>query len=332
MRSKTQAIAVIVLALLVAAAAVAGWEWLWRAQGYKPALYDDRDLWSLHRERVTEVEQSRNFVVVGASRIQLAFSTQAFESALPGWTATSLAINGHYPSAVLEDLAADEAFSGVVLLAVDARGLAHWYRDMSEPWVRHYHRDFGPQRRIERRLLSFLQKRLVAAGSEFNAVRRLKGWIDGRPPQRHYTRLLEDRTIHADYSRADVEGLRRHFAQGLARDYEERPAPTPQRWLADLEPIERSVAAIEARGGSVVMLRMPTSDRHWSLDQANYPREKYWNRLGAATGAKTVHFADHPELAALDLPDTSHIDGSDRARFTRSLIDILVEAGALPPH
>jgi hypothetical protein len=330
MRSKTQAIAVILLALLVAAGAVAGWEWLWRARGYEPALYDDRDLWSLHRDRVTEVEQSRNFVVIGASRIQLAFSTRVFESALPEWTATSLAINGHYATAVLEDLAADEDFAGIVLLDIDARGLAHWYRDMSEPWVRHYHRDFGPQRRIERRLLSFLQKRLVAAGSDFNTVRRLEGWIDGQPPHRHYTRLLDDRTIHADYSKVDVEVLKRHFAQGLARDYEERPAPDPQRWLSALEPIAEAVAAIEARGGSVVMLRMPTAERHWSLDQENFPRDKYWNRLDAATGATTIHFADHPELAALELPDTSHIDGSDRERFTRALVQILIEHGILP--
>ncbi len=330
MQATHRAISVIVLALLVAGAALAGWEWFWRTQGYEPALYDDRDLWSLHRERVTEVDQARNFTVAGASRIQLAFSTDAFESSMPGWTATSLAINGHYPTAVVEDLAEDDDFAGVLLVAVDARGLAHWYRDMSEPWVRHYHRDFGPQRRIERQLLTALQNRLVIVGSEFNLVRRLTGWLDGRPPPRHYTRLLHDRTISADYQQADVEGLRRHFAQGLAADYERRPAPAPGRWRAELESIGEAVSAIQARGGKVVFLRMPTSDRHWELDSENYPRDRYWNRLSEATGARTVHFADHPELAGLELPDTSHIDGRDRAAFTRSLVAILVRAGVLP--
>ncbi|RFF31009.1 hypothetical protein [Wenzhouxiangella sediminis] len=330
MRRSYRAITVIVLALLVAGAAMAGWEWFWRTQGYEPALYDDRDLWSLHRDRVSGGDQSRHFAVIGASRIQLAFSTAAFESSMPGWRATSLAINGHYPTAVLEDLAADEDFSGVLLVAVDARGLAHWYRDMSEPWVRHYHRDFGPQRRIERHLLTALQKRLVVVGSEFNLVRRLTGWLDDRPPPRHYTRLLDDRTITADYGQADVEGLRRHFAQGLATDYEQRPAPPPERWRSDLAPISEAVSAIQARGGTVVFLRMPTSDRHWELDSENYPRDRYWDRLSEATGARSIHFADHPELAGLELPDTSHIDGSDRARFTRSLVAILVRAGVLP--
>ncbi|NBD95112.1 MAG: hypothetical protein GVY11_01370 [Gammaproteobacteria bacterium] len=330
MTGKGQAIGVIALAGLIALAAVAGWEWLWRERGYEPALYDDRDLWAQHRLRAVTGDSAKHFTVIGASRIQLAFSTRAFEAALPGWEAISLAINGHYPVAVLEDLAADEDFSGVLLVAVDARGLAHWYHDMSAPWVRHYHRNFGPQRRLERHLLSGLQQHLVAVGSAFNLVRRLEGWLDGRPPPRHYTTLQADRTIAADYARADVPGLRRHFTNALAADYDKHPPPSPERWRADLGRIERAVSAIRERGGRVVFLRMPTADAHWDLDRENYPRERYWDRLAEATAATTIHFQDDERLAGLELPDTSHIDQSDRARFTRDLVDLLIERDVLP--
>jgi len=318
------------LALLVAFAAVSTWEVYWRSQGYRPALIDDRDLWAIHRDRASGIDPQRHLTVIGASRIQLAFSVPAFEQAQPGWTATSLAINGHYPFAVLNDLANDPRFSGVVLCAVDARGLAHWYRDMSEPWVRHYHRDFGPQRRIERWLLSAVQQRLVVSGGEFNLVRRLLGWIEGRQPVRHYTRMLPDRTIAADFSMTDPTVLRRGFTQALAADYRKRPAPDPQRWREELRPVARAVARIRQRGGQVVFLRMPTADRHLELDQANYPREQYWDHLAEATGARSVHFADDPELAALELPDTSHIDQHDRARFTRRIVEILQRENVLP--
>lgn len=329
MSNRSRAIAVIIVALLFAAGAVAAWESFWRERGYSPILYDDRDLWAEHRLRAVTVDQQKNFTVVGASRIQLAFSTLAFEAAVPGWQAISLAINGHYPVAVLEDLAADKGFSGVLLVAVDARGLAHWYHDMSTPWVRHYRRDFGPQRRLERRLLSALQQRMVVVGSDFNLVRRIGGWIEGHPPPQHYTRLQPDRTIAADYRRADVPGLRQHFTDALAADYLKHPPPSPERWRADLEGIAAAVSTIRQRGGQVVFLRMPTADSHWELDQRNYPRELYWDQLEEATGALTLHFADYPELAGLELPDTSHIDGRDRARFTRSLVEILVEAGMI---
>jgi len=75
---------------------------------------------------------------------------------------------------------------------------------------------------------------------------------------------------------------------------------------------------------------MPTADEHWSLDEANYPRDDYWDRLSEITGARTLHFADFPAMASLPLPDTSHIDRADRARFTRDLVGILTEAGVLP--
>jgi len=330
MSPKTQTIAAIVLGAIITAAAVATWEGYWRERGYTPALYDDRDLWAVHRQRAVALNQERNLTLIGASRIQLAFSTQAFEDALPGWQAISLAINGHYPVAVLEDLAADKDFFGVALVAIDARGLAHWYHDMSTPWVRHYHRDFGPQRRIERHLRTALQQKLVVAGSAFNLVRRLEGWIDSRQPPQHYTSLLPDRTIAADYDRADVPGLRKHFTAALATDYQAHPPPSPQRWLADLERVSQAVDRIQARGGRVVFLRMPTADSHWKLDRENYPRDQYWDRLAKVTGALTLHFTDYPELTELELPDTTHIDQRDRARFTRALIDILAEAGVLP--
>ncbi|WP_376697364.1 hypothetical protein [Wenzhouxiangella sp. EGI_FJ10305] len=330
MTRKAQAIAVFVIAGVVATATVGGWEWLWRERGFTPALYDDRDLWAAHRQRAVTVAQENNFTVLGASRIQLAFSTRAFENTLPDWEATSLAINGHYPVAVLEDLAADEDFAGVLMVAVDARGLAHWYHDMSAPWVRHYHRDFGPQRRIERHLLTFLQENLVVVGAPFNLVRRLEGWIENQPPPQNYTTMESDRTIAADYEQADVPGLRKHFTEALAADYREHPAPSPRRWLSDLKRIEQAVARIQERGGRVVFLRMPTADEHWQLDRKNYPRELYWDQLAEATSATTIHFSDYPTLAELELPDTSHIDQSDRARFTRALAGILREQGTLP--
>jgi len=327
-RSRT--IAVVLLAALIAALALGAWEWHWRQSGYEPALYDDRDLWSQHRLRTVSVDQGYNFTVVGASRIQLAFSTREFERLLPDWHATSLAINGHYPLAVLDDLAADEAFAGIALVAIDGRGLAHWYRDMSEPWVRHYRRDFGPQRRIERHLLTAAQQSLVVAGSPFNLVRRVSGWIDGQVPPRPYAMLQRDRTIAADYERANVPGLRAHFADALAADYRARPAPSPELWLDDLGSVARAVQAIQQRGGRVVFLRMPTADEHWRLDRENYPRAQYWDLLAGAVGAMTIHFQDEPGLAELNLPDTSHIDQSDRASFTRTLVATLRERGVLP--
>lgn len=320
----------LLLALLTAAVLIGGWEWHWREQGYEPMLADDRDLWAQFRHRVSHQDMDRNLTVIGASRIQLAWSPATFGELKPGWHSTSLAINGHYPGAVLFDLAADERFTGRLLVAVDARGLSHWYQDMAEPYVRHYRRDYGPQRKLERRLLSRAQMRLVFAGADFNIVRRLAGAIDGHPPYRPYITFLPDRTIAADFDKADVDALREGFARGLAEDYETRPAPPPEQWLANLDPVLEAIDTIQSRGGQVVFLRMPTADRHWDLDEQNYPRADYWDRFAEITNARTVHFQDWPALHELETPDTSHIDQTDRPRFTAAVVDILRELDVLP--
>ena len=326
----TRSIPALLLALLTAAALIGGWEWHWREQSYEPMLADDRDLWAQFRHRVSHQDMDRTLTVIGASRIQLAWSPASFAELKPGWRSTSLAINGHYPGAVLFDLAADERFTGRLLVVVDARGLSHWYQDMAEPYVRHYRRDYGPQRKLERRLLNRAQMRLVFAGADFNLVRRLAGAIDGHPPYRPYITFLPDRTIAADFDKADVDALREGFARGLAEDYETRPAPPPEQWLASLDRILAAIDTIQARGGQVVFLRMPTADRHWELDEQNYPRTEYWDRFAAITTAHTVHFQDWPALSELETPDTSHIDQTDRPRFTAAMIDILRELDVLP--
>ena len=320
----------LLLAAVITALLLGGWEAYWRAQNYEPMLADDRDLWAQFRHRVAGQDMDRNLTVIGASRIQLAWSPAEFARQQPGWQSTSLAINGHYPGAILFDLAADEDFTGRLLMAVDARGLSHWYLDMAEPYVRHYRRDYGPQRKLERRLLSRLQMRLVLAGADFNLVRRLAGGIDGHPPYRPYITFLPDRTIAADFDKADVEALRAGFAQGLAESYQAHPAPDPEQWLADLAPVLEAIETIQARGGQVVVLRMPTSDKHWELDEQNYPRAEYWDRFAEITTAQTVHFQDWPALAELETPDTSHIAQSDRPVFTAALVEILRELGVLP--
>ena len=86
---------------------------------------------------------------------------------------------------------------------------------------------------------------------------------------------------------------------------------------------------IEARGGQVVFVRMPTSDEHWELDERYYPRAQYWDRLGSITGVATVHFADDPRTSAFSCPDTSHLDYRDAPRFTEGLLEVLVERGVL---
>jgi hypothetical protein len=82
---------------------------------------------------------------------------------------------------------------------------------------------------------------------------------------------------------------------------------------------------IRARGGEVVLIRMPTSGDLWTLHELQYPRAEYWDRLVAVTGLPAIHFADYPGLSGFECPDFSHLDARDSPRFTQALAAILVE-------
>ena len=48
-----------------------------------------------------------------------------------------LAVNGNYPLAALRALAEDRDFAGLVVVGIDARGLARQHWEMQQSWVAH---------------------------------------------------------------------------------------------------------------------------------------------------------------------------------------------------
>ena len=60
-----------------------------------------------------------------------------------------------------------------------------------------------------------------------------------------------------------------------------------------------------------------------------YPRRLYWDAFAARTRAHVVHFRDVPAMAGLSCPDEMHLDQRDQAAFTRALVDVMRERGAL---
>ncbi|WP_417851434.1 hypothetical protein [Thalassoglobus sp.] len=100
--------------------------------------------------------------------------------------------------------------------------------------------------------------------------------------------------------------------------------------MEDVKKVEEWVQQIASRGGRVVFVRFPTSGEHWVLDNSQYPKSEYWDRMAAFTSAETIHFTDVPALTQFELPDTSHLDYRDAPAFTNRLLDELEKRGILP--
>jgi hypothetical protein len=308
---------------------VLGAELYWRHLSYRPTVVDDKNLWSVHRQRISDNPQT--LAVLGASRIQLGFSPEVFHALYPDWTLANLTINANYPVAALADLADNTEFNGVVLMAIDARSLIDIFHSMQQPWVDYYQRDFGPGLWLHSQIATFKQSKLVTANAEFSLTRRFAAWLSGgRAPHITYVVFDRSRFGKADYEQIDASYHKRKRSETTQKTSSRLLTPPADEWLESNEKLLHWINRIQQRGGKVVLIRMPTSQEPWEDDEKTLPRRDYWDLLTGQEGVLSLHFKDSPELDSYSLPDGSHMDFRDKEAFTNDLLHKLKELGYMP--
>lgn len=326
---KTRWLLTWVLAVVITAGGWLAFEKYWRSQNYVPTVMDSFDLWSLHRARASKPAPPLRVALLGASRIQYGLSPAVFRDEARDTDPIMLAVNGHYPLAALRDLADDEKFRGVVIVGIDSRGMDKKVWEMQARHVQQYHHDWSPSREVHRRLLTYVQQRAIAARPDFAFITLIKRMLDGQgPPYREYVTFERDRSGGTDYRKSDLAAIRNARVADLRKYYPMYTPPSPAEWLNEMREVVRWADRINARGGRVVIYREPVSGEHLELDEANFPRAKYWDRLVEIMPAMMIDFRDYPELM-IDTPDTSHIDIKDIDRHTRALVRVLKARGVL---
>lgn len=310
----------VLAAFLVVGGLVTG-ELFWRSLGHQPSVVDDMDLWMLHRNGLGKTR--REVVVLGASRVQLGFSTEAFHRRWPGRPLSVLAVEGTSPLASLEDLAAQEAFRGTVICSLAAEHLGWTSQEDYVVYARKHNR---LNLKLNRVLASWFQERLTVINPYLNLKRVAEELAAGAGlPRPNYVKTLHDRSRIADYSRVDAEGLYQDRTAKMAREFEANIESDRVQWDGRIQRLEHAAAKIAARGGKVVLLRMPTSGRALELEEAFYPRAVFWDSIPDGEGFIKLHAADYPEFDGLSCPDGTHLDGKDAVVFTAALLGRLDE-------
>jgi len=304
-------------------------EILWRLDRHVPSVTDDPELWSCHRLRV-DAPGREKLVILGASRVQLGVSLKVMKDRLPDYEVIQLAVDGRHPLAVLRDLADDDRFRGVVLCAITAMGFEKKHWNDQQEFVDYFHRRSTLNNRINRKIKTAVQERFVVVDPYLH-IRRLINNLDvlGKLPDHRYLVTFRDRSREADYMRLNLPRLRNYRTGRIREIYAENPPPPPSAWERDAAETAPWVRKITLRGGRVIFLRLPTSGEHWAIDETFYPRNVYWDRIAALTGADTIHFMDEPLLNAFECPEGSHLDFRDARRFTGGLVNVLENKGWL---
>jgi hypothetical protein len=303
------------LAALLVLLPFGAFEWVARAHGFRPALTDTPDLWAYQRMQLRP-HDARAVVVFGSSKAQLGINLDEFERAC-GTRPIQLAIDGTSAHAFLEQLARDEAFTGLALVET---GFLFDNNERHERRAQEYAASYSSfrgsvARRFDFRLHWFIGQALAIVSPDLSARRITEAFSAGHWPRPSYLRMSPDRGRFGDYQMVDSALLQRltvnEFTTGGITLNEEQLA-------ARLARVEAAVTRIQARGGRVVIIRMPPAVA--ARDDSDAAR---WEAVKAHTSALCLSAADDPVLASFKCPDGNHLDYRDAARFTRALVAVL---------
>lgn len=284
-------------------------------------MVDNDSVWSYWRSRASGADRG-TIVVLGSSRMQLGFEPNAWTQKLPQTRVVNLAINGTQPVASLEDLAADKAFKGTVLLEVPAE-IVGWHLESQQGFVDYYHREWSSRKAPECMMKAFLQEHLVSISPGLVLGRLVSGFAQHRWPPPFHIQTRWDRSMHADYSIAPRANL------GDLRAPTNGPIELTPTQLEMLHFLRQAIDGIRSNGGEVLLVRTPTSKFLREMEARLSPRQKYWDWFCAADGLRAVNFEDVPTMRAIVCPEGSHLDQNEASVFTAALADELVRRGLI---
>lgn len=314
----------ILVALALVVLVLGSWELFWRSRGWTPTVEASQEGWILARGRI----QPTSTVITGTSRIQGALDPDAWQAATGEKAPIQLALAGASPLPVLEDLAADSSFHGLVLAELlpfytfdarlgaeeDTRNFLAAYREAQS----------SPAERWEAWFRTHVPNHFVFRRTKLlpHRFRRAYKGNDLAPPQ-SYER--SDRYHPIFFS----EQFRRTVAPGNldSMRFQNLKKTTRPATGAELERlhgrIRESATQIVARGGRVVLIHLDACGGRKIAESRLYPEAVYWAPLRKIPGITLIDSDDHPEIANLPCLDGSHIDATDAPAVTRFLARLI---------
>jgi hypothetical protein len=341
-----------VIAAILVAAAGAWWEGHCRALGYPACINDTRDLWVENRRRV----QGDDTIIIGASRGLFGLDLDELEKGL-GKRPIQLCLVGSCVYPILRHFADDASFHGTVICDL-VPGLL-----LVPPFAPPYQNSVNAVKRLHDQtwsqrwsfLLSLPLERTFACLKQDDLtlgdllrdlpIPNREHALIGPPLPPFFAWLDRERRMRMLERMATDQKLRDRVKFGWIPLFSPPPRPLwiPEDKFAEFvhgmgegrfADMAKAVAAIRARGGRVVFVRMPSIGDLRPVEDRFAPRAAVWDRVLAETGAPGVFAEDHAELASFDLPEWSHLSAADSVLFTRRLVPYLKAAltGADPAH
>jgi hypothetical protein len=323
-----------VAAFALVAAATAGWEIHWRGKGLYAGDYKQSvALWAKERRKAT----GDATVIIGSSRIFFGVNLDVWERET-GVRPVQLAMEGTSARIVLEDLARDADFRGLLIVGVTTPLYFTQVGGKRAEFVERW-RKVTPADRME----LALTRRLESGFAFIDELSRLKTQVsywelpvrEGMKP-RFNPRKLEvvdfDRNTHL-WERVETDERYRAeaiamWARGIKNNApppgpDGKPATMPDAAIdAVIKEAKQHVDAIRARGGDVAFVRMPFKGVY-AVEHFGFPPERFFDPLVAHTQSAGIDFEDYAAMQSLEIPEDSHLSAAAAEEFTVELVNAL---------
>lgn len=319
------------VALVVFGSALAGWELYWRSWGAVPSYRNSDGLWAMQRSRI-DAGEGKATVFIGSSRTLSNIQLDVWER-LGGERPIQLALEGTSPAAPLESLADDPDFKGRLIVGVTPMLFFSGFEYRGEVFA-YYPKETPSQRASQRLSMAMVEPLFAFYDPDFALFTILKRqqWAE-RPGVRVRRDVRKLFLTEADRNTRMWEKLERDPAyQKIATDiWSQNFAPPDPKMIAaapamrqkQIERAATAVAKLKARGVETIFVLHPAAGPFLEFERRANPREVSWDVLLARTGARGIHFEDHPELQGYRLPEWSHLATADAKRYTEALYAII---------
>lgn len=339
------------VSLCVVLLVVLGMETALRSKGIQPTAVDDVGLWIQQRARASALGEQA-LIFVGDSRMQTDIDLGVARS-MTNLKPVQLAIDASSFFPVFAGLAKDENVKGTVVVSFQSSALTGpEQRNIASDYENAYEQSRQTINRfrylsIEPVLDDLLRNHLRSYADGARPLTSLMTRIIARQGAPQYAIVLPDRSRLADYSHLDIKTYYGRVIRELGEDIS-FDAGTPYAQIdaqltekvarlssvpAELFAHNAQLAAgyaqrIEARGGHVIFVVLPTSGLITTMEDRRYPKQSFWEKFAAVTRSTTIDFEDVPALQKFPVPDGSHMDFRTRPAFTRALFDVIASRRA----
>lgn len=269
--------------------------------------------------------------IVGDSRILFDTDLDRFE-ALTGVRPIQLAIHGTSALTLLENIADDKDFKGVLIVGLADTmffqpfdGYGQYVRDTAE-----YR---APYRIVSNEIDHVLQRRIAFLDSNYRLsvlAHRLdpnfRAGVEG--PKDDIWKVMEMGEHRQGYlwDRVEYDPVIQARSRWAWKGFKEKFPFTPQLIAKGQARAKAAVDKIRARGGEVVFVRPPSAPQLRVNEEAQVPKAKGWDVLLRNTHSVGVHFDDLPaSVRGLTLPEWSHLDRRCATVFTDAYVRRLTE-------